>query len=129
MERPNQTAGCTVANHPSDGKSGNGVNNEEAIAKINAAWNNRFEALKVLTLSLLNQIEALDQESDNPTALSFSDHVRQFESELIRAALIQTSGGQRSAARLLGMDATTLHRKIKRYGLDSNHVLSSGTLQ
>ena len=40
-----------------------------------------------------------------------------YEVELIRRALKLTSGNQARAARLLGVKATTLNSKIKRYGL------------
>jgi DNA-binding NtrC family response regulator len=40
-----------------------------------------------------------------------------YERELIAAALAETSGNQRRAARLLGILPTTLHEKIKRFGL------------
>jgi DNA-binding NtrC family response regulator len=39
--------------------------------------------------------------------------VRRFEIDLIRRALEQTGGHQSRAARLLGMNATTLNSKIK----------------
>ncbi len=48
--------------------------------------------------------------------LSF-DEVRRFEIDLIRRALDQTGGHQSRAARLLGMNATTLNSKIKTYNI------------
>ena len=50
--------------------------------------------------------------------INFYDEVRRFEIDLIRRALIQTSGHQSRAARLLGMNATTLNSKIKTYNID-----------
>src|SRR5258705_738352 len=47
--------------------------------------------------------------------INFYDHVRRFEIDLIRRALEQTGGHQSRAARLLGMNATTLNSKIKTY--------------
>jgi DNA-binding NtrC family response regulator len=46
------------------------------------------------------------------------DEARRFEIELIRRALAQTNGHQSRAARLLGMNATTLNSKIKTYNID-----------
>ena len=49
--------------------------------------------------------------------IDFYDEVRRFEVDLIRRALEQTSGHQSRAARLLGMNATTLNSKIKTYNI------------
>jgi DNA-binding NtrC family response regulator len=50
--------------------------------------------------------------------INFYDEVRRFEIDLIRRALDQTGGHQSRAARLLGMNATTLNSKIKTYNID-----------
>ena len=49
--------------------------------------------------------------------INFYDEVRRFEMDLIRRALEQTNWHQSRAARLLGMNATTLNSKIKAYNL------------
>ena len=49
--------------------------------------------------------------------VDFYDEVRRFEVDLIRRALEQTGGHQSRAARLLGMNATTLNSKIKTYNI------------
>jgi DNA-binding NtrC family response regulator len=49
--------------------------------------------------------------------VNFYDEVRRFEIDLIRRALRQTGGHQSRAARLLGMNATTLNSKIKTYNI------------
>jgi DNA-binding NtrC family response regulator len=50
--------------------------------------------------------------------VNFYDEVRRFEIDLIRRALEQTGGHQSRAARLLGMNATTLNSKIKTYNIN-----------
>ncbi|PYS52002.1 MAG: hypothetical protein DMF68_02760 [Acidobacteria bacterium] len=50
--------------------------------------------------------------------INFYDEVRRFEIDLIRQALERTGGHQSRAARLLGMNATTLNSKIKTYNID-----------
>ena len=50
--------------------------------------------------------------------INFYDQVRRFEIDLIRRALEQTGGHQSRAARLLGMNATTLNSKIKTYNIN-----------
>jgi len=48
---------------------------------------------------------------------NLKDLVREFERQLIEAALAQTAGNQRRAAASLGLLPTTLHEKMKRLGL------------
>ncbi len=56
---------------------------------------------------------------DAGRGVNFYDEVRRFEIDLIRRALEQTGGRQSRAARLLGMNATTLNSKIKTYNIQS----------
>ena len=50
---------------------------------------------------------------DISRGVSFYDEVKKFEIDLIRRALDQTGEHQSRAARLLGLNATTLNSKIK----------------
>ena len=80
---------------------------------------NRIEALKKLTRQLLREVQSLE-EARAPYAKSsirLSEEVQRFEVDLIRCALARTSGNQRCAACLLGIKATTLNSKIKRYNI------------
>jgi DNA-binding NtrC family response regulator len=54
-------------------------------------------------------------EADAP--LDLRSRVLAYERHLIAAALAETGGNQRRAARLLGILPTTLHEKRKRLGL------------
>jgi DNA-binding NtrC family response regulator len=54
---------------------------------------------------------------DVSRGVNFYDEVRRFEIDIIRRALDQTGGHQSRAARLLGMNATTLNSKIKTYNI------------
>ena len=76
--------------------------------------NTVVEALSVLTLALLREVNVLGQNSStaNESGINLSNEVRRFEAQLIRSALIRTNGRMRPAARLLGMKVTTLHAKI-----------------
>ncbi len=47
--------------------------------------------------------------------ISLYQEVQHFERDLIQQALERTGGHQTHAARLLGLNLTTLHNKIKRY--------------
>ena len=78
----------------------------------------RIKLLKVLTLTLLRELEGVGIEPAGETdKFDLQSEVQHFEAELIRSALIMTGGRQRRAAKLLGMKVTTLHSKIRRYGL------------
>jgi DNA-binding NtrC family response regulator len=54
---------------------------------------------------------------DIARGVNFYDEVKKFEIDLIRRALNQTGGHQSRAARLLGLNATTLNSKIKNYNI------------
>jgi DNA-binding NtrC family response regulator len=54
---------------------------------------------------------------DISRGVNFYEEVRRFEIDLIRRALDQTAGHQSRAARLLGLNATTLNSKIKSYNI------------
>jgi DNA-binding NtrC family response regulator len=54
---------------------------------------------------------------DIASGISFYDEVSRFEIELIRRALELTGGHQSKAAKLLGMNNTTLNSKIKVYNI------------
>ncbi len=77
----------------------------------------RIKLLKVLTLTLLRELEGVGVKNSHADKFDLQSEVQHFEAELIRSALIMTGGRQRRAAKLLGMKTTTLHSKIRRYGL------------
>ncbi|MCS7156666.1 MAG: sigma-54 dependent transcriptional regulator [Blastocatellia bacterium] len=68
----------------------------------------------------LHRLKTEDLVRDIPIAqgISFYDEVAKFEIRLIRRALELTGGNQSRAARLLGMNPTTLNSKIKAYNLN-----------
>lgn len=92
-----------------------------------------YAALKKLTLLLIREIE--EAEKSAPEGFDFSlnkrislqDEVHRFEANLIRNALIYVKGSQTRAARLLGIRITTLHEKLKRYGIDARELKTLGT--
>jgi DNA-binding NtrC family response regulator len=84
----------------------------------------RINSLKVLALTLLREVECLEEQDPTTTlgALNLQSEVHRFEAEMIRSALIRTGGRQRRAARLLGMKTTTLNAKIKRYQIQTKEM-------
>jgi len=84
-----------------------------------AVINNKLEALKVLVNSILIELTSMTQSAaiTSHTSMDLTGEVQEFESGLIRCALTRTGGRQRRAAALLGIKPTTLHEKMKRYGM------------
>lgn len=85
-----------------------------------ATLSNHVEVLKDLAQALIREIDRLrhTQLPDVARGVNFYEEVERFEINLIRSALERTSGHQTRAARLLGINVTTLNHKIKRYGID-----------
>lgn len=92
-----------------------------------AALSNRIEALRVLVLSLLKEIDALGELANTGIEFEFDlrREVHRFEAQNIKYALIRTGGRQRRAARLLNMKVATLNAKIKRYHLDADELINT----
>ncbi|HKC66190.1 MAG TPA: helix-turn-helix domain-containing protein [Pyrinomonadaceae bacterium] len=92
----------------------------------------RIHQLKDLASALLNEVRGLEQDRlllelsaaqdiyklDIENGIRLDDIVRRFERNIIRQALIITSGNQSRAARLLGIKPNTLNYKIKIYNLN-----------
>jgi len=89
---------------------------QTSILLREAVLDSRLEALRDVALNLLNEVESLQraQPPHPDRKLSLHDEVRQFEIDLIRTTLDRTNGNQTRAARLLGVNLTTLNTKIKR---------------
>lgn len=70
-----------------------------------------------LAREMMRDSEGTAGDIDISRGVNFYDEVRKFEMDLIRRALEQTGGHQSRAARLLGLNATTLNSKIKTYNI------------
>jgi DNA-binding NtrC family response regulator len=70
-----------------------------------------------LAREMMKDSEGFSSDIDISKGVNFYDEVRKFEIDLIRRALDQTGGHQSRAARLLGLNATTLNSKIKTYNI------------
>ncbi len=71
-----------------------------------------------LARQMIQQTVGASDATDIARGVNFYDEVKRFEIDLIRRALDQTSGHQSRAARLLGLNATTLNSKIKSYNIE-----------
>jgi len=79
-----------------------------------------LQSIGELIHALLTQLDLLQYESDyseHEPNFILRDEVRRFEVNLIQRALTRTRGSQVKAARVLGLKATTLNAKMKRYRL------------
>jgi DNA-binding NtrC family response regulator len=54
-----------------------------------------------------------------------AEDVQRYEADLIRSALIQNHGHQVRTAKALGVKPTTLHAKIKRYGISAYELIAN----
>ncbi|MBE7515474.1 MAG: sigma-54-dependent Fis family transcriptional regulator [Chloracidobacterium sp.] len=70
-----------------------------------------------LAFEMLRSTEGTSTHLDISRGINFYDEVKRFEVDLIRRALDQTGGHQSRAARLLGLNATTLNSKIKTHNI------------
>jgi DNA-binding NtrC family response regulator len=70
---------------------------------------------------IMKDTEGSSNSADLSRGVNFYDEVRRFEIDLIRRALEQTGGHQSRAARLLGLNATTLNSKIKTYNIPARN--------
>lgn len=70
-----------------------------------------------LAREMIQDGEGASEDIDISRGVNFYDEVRRFETDLIRRSLDQTGGHQSRAARLLGLNATTLNSKIKSYNI------------
>ncbi|MBK7705709.1 MAG: sigma-54-dependent Fis family transcriptional regulator [Acidobacteria bacterium] len=72
-----------------------------------------------LAFEMMKDTEGFSADIDISRGVNFYDEVKKFEIDLIRRALEQTGGHQSRAARLLGLNATTLNSKIKTYNIQA----------
>jgi len=98
----------------------NNFNISEKILK-----QNQLEALKSLSLLLVREINSLDErqttlekEIKSEKSICLLKELQRFEANMIRCAMIRSMGKQTKAAKLLGLNTTTFHAKIRRYKID-----------
>ncbi|HKR01201.1 MAG TPA: helix-turn-helix domain-containing protein [Pyrinomonadaceae bacterium] len=103
----------------------------EGHAQESSPLGDRLQGLKDTALALLKEAQSLEHEIliselvtpkqvrrlDIENGIKLADAVRQFETNIIRQALLITGGNQARAARLLGVKANTLNYKVKLYNL------------
>lgn len=72
-----------------------------------------------LGFEVVNQSAGSSNSTEIGDGITFYDEVKKFEIDLIIRALEATGGHQSKAAKLLGLNATTLNSKIKSYNIQT----------
>jgi transcriptional regulator with GAF, ATPase, and Fis domain len=77
----------------------------------------KIEELRDMARQVLDDVDDIRAGAicDVKNGIDIFEEVRRFEVKLIRQALLAAHGQQLRASRLLGLKATTLNAKIKRY--------------
>ena len=110
-----------MANKLNAGKFVTNYSRNSAAAAVD---NNQIESIKSITNLLLRKIEALEKElpevviDSSGKGSNLYEVISTFEKKLIRDALRATNWSQKRAAQVLGIKATTLNAKIKRYEIN-----------
>ena len=99
----------------------------EVVVRNEVVLDNRLSALREVALTLLREVESLriTEPANLNRQVRLSEEVQRFEVDLICSALSRTAGNQTRAARLLGVNLTTLNSKIKRYKILADDKLDS----
>ncbi len=82
----------------------------------------KSEVLKTVAYALLREVYGVRQppKPNLDQRINFFEEVRRFEISLIMQALLYSKGSKAGAGRLLNLNATTLHFKIKLYSLETS---------
>jgi DNA-binding NtrC family response regulator len=90
----------------------------------------KLSIMQEIVFMLANEIESLSfvRSVNISQGIDMHDEMRRFEIHLVQAALERTGGHMTRAARLLGINLTTLHNKIKRLGISVDHLVSAPVL-
>lgn len=105
-----------MANHPISPKSSMESN---ALSNSDLTLNCKIEALQKLALNIAMEASSFGPTSwpDVEKGINLWEELRTYEQRLIQQALLLSGGKQNKAALLLGVPASTLHAKIKQFGL------------
>ena len=93
------------------------VNSEAGETTTTLGVKCRVSALRILTATVLKQMESIESRSEPQFEIDLPSLVREFEAQLIRNVLEMTGGHQRRAARILGLKANTLNNKMRRHDI------------
>ena len=87
----------------------------------------RLELMREIVVMLADEIDALGfvRSINIRQGIDMHDEMRRFEVHLVQSALERTGGHLTNAAKLLGINLTTLHNKIKRLSISVDDLVSA----
>ena len=90
-----------------------------------ADWNAEVSGLRKLAIRVWQELKIAESVYclDVKDRIDLTAEVRNLEITLIKQALLQTGGNQARSAKLLGLSASSLNAKIKRYGIRVSHII------
>ena len=91
------------------------------------ALRRRLELMREIVVMLADEIDALGfvRSINIRQGIDMHDEMRRFEVHLVQSALERTGGHLTNAAKLLGINLTTLHNKIKRLNITVDHLVDA----
>jgi DNA-binding NtrC family response regulator len=90
----------------------------------------RLDLMREIVGMLADEIDALGfvRSINIRQGIDMHDEMRRFEVHLVQSALERTGGHLTNAAKLLGINLTTLHNKIKRLNISVDNLVSAPIL-
>jgi len=129
-----------ISENNHNGKNGELVNVKHKLAILDQfhdyealseeALKRRLELMREIVVMLADEIDALGfvRSINIRHGIDMHDVMRRFEVHLVQSALERTGGHLTNAAKLLGINLTTLHNKIKRLNISLEHLVSAPIL-
>ena len=100
------------------------LENVEVDLMDSALTDSRLDALRAMVLLVIREIDALKKimrpqypRRKSGDRIDLAKELSEIEKAMIKSALLRAGGNKAAAAKLLSMKATTLHEKMKRYGI------------
>jgi len=110
----------------------NGLNSNYALVESEITdlvlAEGRLEALRSLALMFLRELDNLKKIMGPKRARPWGDKIdleqemAAIEVAIIKHALLRSRGNQAAAARMLSINPTTLHAKMKKHGITANNI-------
>ena len=90
----------------------------------------KLKILRDVVLRVIEEIDSLENVRfvNIRRGINLHDEMRMFEVHLVQSALERTGGHQTRAARLLGINLTTLHNKLKRLNISPENIVNAPVL-
>ncbi len=103
---------------------------DECATEDAKIFKQKLKVMKEIALVLVEEIEALGyvRSVNIRRGINLHEEMRMFEVHLVQSALERTGGHQTKAAKLLGINLTTLHNKLKRLNISPDKLVDAPVL-